>query len=536
MRAIKIVVVVVVLLVAAIVALPFLIDANQFRPLLESKLSDALGRQVKVGDLKLALLSGSVAAGDVSISDDPAFGREPFLRAKSLQTSVDLMPLILSRKLNVTALTIDRPEVNVVLSEKGAWNFATLGGKSEGKPAAAAPPSGDKGMDLSVNLVRINDGKFTLRRPGIRPEVVEDIDIELRNLSMSSAFDFLLTAKRAGGGSIKIEGKAGPLDAAGSHPPVEAKFTVPRMDLVASGLLDKSTGMAGFAAFSGSLQWKDAIDFTGKLTADQLKLSKGGTAAKPRVELDFAVSHNLEKGTGRLRSGAIHIGKAAASLTGTYDVASEPPAVRMTFAADKASLTELAAMLPALDVKLPAGSTIEGGTLTTRFDVAGKIDRLEVTGPLSIDGARLANFDLGTKMKTIQSLAGIPSSPNMDIQKLSADVKRTPAGTALDAITLLVPAVGELTGAGTVSPSSALDFKMRVNLHTSGALTAALGQKGDTSVPFLVGGTASNPSFKPDVKAIANEELKKFTKEPSKAVDAARGVIDLFRKKPAEQK
>jgi AsmA protein len=317
---------------------------------------------------------------------------------------------------------------------------------------------------------------------------------------------------------------------------VEAKFTVPRMDLVASGLLDKSTGMAGFAAFSGSLQWKDAIDFTGKLTADQLKLSKGGTAAKPRVELDFAVSHNLEKGTGRLRSGAIHIGKAAASLTGTYDVASEPPAVKMTFAADKASLTELAAMLPALDVKLPAGSTIEGGTLTTRFDVAGKIDRLEVTGPLSIDGARLANFDLGTKMKTIQSLAGIPSSPNMDIQKLSADVKRTPAGTALDAITLLVPAVGELTGAGTVSPSSALDFKMRVNLHTSGALTAALGQKGDTSVPFLVGGTASNPSFKPDVKAIANEELKKFTKEPSKAVDAARGVIDLYRKKPAEQK
>src|SRR5215472_19201553 len=92
-------------LVAAL-AIPFFVDANQFRPALEAKLSQTLGRQVKIGDLKLTVLSGSVLASDVLISEDPAFGSAPFLRAQSLKAGVELMPLILSHKLNVTGIAI----------------------------------------------------------------------------------------------------------------------------------------------------------------------------------------------------------------------------------------------------------------------------------------------------------------------------------------------------------------------------------------------------------------------------------------------
>jgi len=59
-------------------------------------------------------------------------------------------------------------------------------------------------------------------------------------------------------------------------------------------------------------------------------------------------------------------------------------------------------------------------------------------------------------------------------------------------------AVGELNGDGTVSAEHALDFKMRATLH-------AVGQ---TSVPFLVAGTTTNPVFRPDMKGIASEEVK----------------------------
>src|SRR5436309_967580 len=90
------------LLLIVAVALPFLIDPNRFRPLLQEKLTAALGRDVKLGDLKLSILSGAVTASDLSIADNPAFSREPFVQAKSLDVGIEVWPLIRSRQLHVT--------------------------------------------------------------------------------------------------------------------------------------------------------------------------------------------------------------------------------------------------------------------------------------------------------------------------------------------------------------------------------------------------------------------------------------------------
>ena len=90
-----------VVLLLVVFSLPFLINANDFRPMLVSQLSQALGRPVKLGDLKLSILSGGVAAADLSIADDPAFSQAPFVSAKSMRIGVELWPFISERKLNV---------------------------------------------------------------------------------------------------------------------------------------------------------------------------------------------------------------------------------------------------------------------------------------------------------------------------------------------------------------------------------------------------------------------------------------------------
>ena len=69
---------------------------------------------------------------------------------------------------------------------------------------------------------------------------------------------------------------------------------------------------------------------------------------------------------------------------------------------------------------------------------------------------------------------------------------------------LVVPAIGELSGAGTVSTANVLDFKMSAIVHTSGLLAVV----GNTPIPFTVEGTSSAPVFKPDIKAVVKEELK----------------------------
>ncbi len=60
--------IVVAILVLVAVALPFFVNANQFRPVLEAKLAKSLGRPVKVGELKLSIFSGGGTASDLSMS------------------------------------------------------------------------------------------------------------------------------------------------------------------------------------------------------------------------------------------------------------------------------------------------------------------------------------------------------------------------------------------------------------------------------------------------------------------------------------
>jgi AsmA protein len=107
-----------VLLLVAIL-LPMLVDANKFRPMIESELQKTLDRTVKIGDLKLSLFAGGVTASDISISDDPAFSRDAFVKAKSLDVGVEMMPLIFSNTLNVRSLTVNEPEVRLLRNAAG---------------------------------------------------------------------------------------------------------------------------------------------------------------------------------------------------------------------------------------------------------------------------------------------------------------------------------------------------------------------------------------------------------------------------------
>src|SRR5258708_39131641 len=95
-RTLRIVAIVVVVLIVLVVVAPFLIPVDKFRPTIEEKASQALGRKVELGNLSLSLLSGSLSAESISIGDDPKFSTSPFLTAKSVKVGVDLMPLIFS--------------------------------------------------------------------------------------------------------------------------------------------------------------------------------------------------------------------------------------------------------------------------------------------------------------------------------------------------------------------------------------------------------------------------------------------------------
>jgi AsmA protein len=514
-RLLKIVAIAFAVLVLFALSVPLWLDANHFRPMLESELSSALGRAVKLGDLKLAIFSGSVTANDLAIADDPAFSKDAFVKAKSLNVQVELLPLILSRSLHVTGIVIDGPEIVVIQDPSGRWNFSSLAAGSE-KPKSQAPAGGSTNLDLSVKLVRITNGRFTFERAGMRrkPSVLEAVGMELRDFSVESSFPFSFSGKMQSGGQIQLDGKVGPLDKNDvSITPAQVNLKVAQFDVARSNLLGNAP-ISGIVSFDGSAESSSGtITANGKVTAQHIKLAPQGTAAPTPLTLDFVVQHDLRKFSGVVKRGDVHIGKALASMTGTYSEHGETMNLHMKFSARNMPVPDLASMLPAIGIALPLGSTLQAGTATAEFTADGPADAVVTAGTMDFEKAKLAGFDLPKKMASIEKLAGIKSSPDLEIETLSAKIHMGPDGIETEELKLLVTSIGQITGAGKVSATRELDFKMTAAVQTGGVAAIVRNEP----IPFTVTGTCAEPVFKPDLKAVVKEEIKGVGKDVEKA-------------------
>jgi AsmA protein len=509
--ALKIIGIVVAVLLVAAIALPFLVNVNSFRPQIESRLSEALGRSVTVGNLSLSLLSGGVRADQLSIADDPKFSNAPFIKAKSLKVGVELMPLIFSKQLNVTEFVIDEPEIALLRNQAGVWNFSSLGNSEKKTPEKSTSTS-----NLNVAKLELTDGKISFGAiPAKRkPLVYDKVDISMRNFSIGSAFPVTASMRLPGGGSVKLDGKLGPINTQDvSLSPLQAKLNIDKLDLSQSAFVDPGAGISGLADFDGSVASDGRTAKTnGTLKATNLKLTPKGAPSGRPIEVKYTVEHNLLAQSGRLTQGDVAMGKALAKLTGTYETRGDTTSIRTKLAGENMPVDELQAVLPAVGVVLPPGSQLKGGTLSLNVDSAGPVDKLVSTGDVKLNNSQLAGFNLASKMSAISALSGQKTGNDTSIQNLSSDVRVAPDGTRLEKISLIIPALGTVAGTGTVSPSGALNFNMTANL-SGGAVTgltqmAGLGGKGTGSIPFLIQGTTSNPVFMPDVKGMVGGQLK----------------------------
>ena len=179
------------------------------------------------------------------------------------------------------------------------------------------------------------------------------------------------------------------------------------------------------------------------------------------------------------------------------------------------SIDELEPVLPAMGVILPSGSQLKGGTLSADLSISGPLDKPVIAGPVRLSNTQLANFDMGSKLGALSAFSGrASSSRDTTIQNASLNARVAPEGTRADNINITIPAIGVITGAGTVSPSGALAFKMVANLSggavggTVGGISKVAGiggggGGGTNQIPFAIQGTTSDPKFVPDVAGIA---------------------------------
>jgi AsmA protein len=476
--------------------LPFLIDADAFRPPLESRMTEAVGRDVKFGHLKLSLLTGSVVADDLSVAEDSAFGAgRAFVKAKSVRLRADLYALVFSHSLRVTAVEIEEPTVNLFQDEAGKWNFSSLGTteKTTGRTSAAPHTSGTGGLDFSANDLTITDGRLTV---GPKPYVFEKLNLQVKNFAIASTFPFSLEVN-AFGGSLRVKGQAGPIvttDA--SATPADATLAATGLDLAQ---IANDRDLGGRASLDATVTLGGHVaHLKAHLKADKLKLVKGGSPVAHAVELDCAVDHDLATQTGVLQQGDVHIGKAVASATGAYHLQDQSLVVKILVSGSDMPLADLAVLMPALNIRLPSGASIRNGHAAVRMEVEGDVDGLVSSGTVSATSVVLAGFDLGSKMSELERMASIRTGSDTAIQLFSTNLESGPRGARLDNLKLFVTGIGQISGSGTVSNGRQLDFRMRANLRAS--------RRSTSGVSFSIRGTSADPVFRADERGVVVEE------------------------------
>jgi AsmA protein len=568
-KTLKIVLIVVGVVVVLVLVAPFLISVNQFRPIIEEKASAALGRKVELGNLSLSLLSGSLSAENLSIGDDPKFSSSPFLTAKSLNVGVEIMPLIFSKTLNVTDVRIDSPQVTLLHNGAGQWNYSSLGGssaKSEARRTPAEKPSSPSSSaeEISIKKLELKDGSIILGSTKSQKRSTYDhVNVTASDVSLTSKFPVTVTADLPSSGKFKLDGTVGPIDQADTAlTPLDAKLNVTSLNLASTGFLDPSLGLGGIVDLDGTLASQSGeAETKGNLKLSKALLVAGGSPAGVPVTVDFNTKYNLRKNAGVLNPSTLKIGSAAARLSGTFQSPEDDTIVNAKVEGENMPARDLEAFLPALGIHLPKGASLAAGALNTNLNITGPTNKLITTGTVGLYKAKLAGFDLGSRMSTISALTGLKTGQDLDIEKITTNLHMAPTGLEAENFLAAIPALGTLVGAGTVDSRNNLDFKMAATLANSatysssggapasgigGILGAIGGGKGGckgATIPFQIHGTTADPKFVPDIGGTAASLLesqlgcagttapgatKAQGQNPADAIDA---LSSLFKKK-----
>ena len=303
---------VLVLMLAAVVALaPMLIPASQYKSTIETAASEALGREVTIGDdLSFTIFPQTAfRVSDLTIANAEGFPGGPLVSMEEAEIGVRLAPVI-QRKVEIKTFVLRKPTLNLARSPDGLvnWNLARADAPDAQPNETATPPV----KELSLGDVRIVDGAatYTDQQTG-KTYALDAINLAARLSSLDEPFtmegdmnfqgapasvDIIMTTPRAfldktesnlkldlalgettAGADLRLESGdafaySGPVSLnAPDLPALAALFDAPLEDapgfdrLVMSG---EAAGDGEKVKIAGSKIAFDAIDATGDLTLD----------------------------------------------------------------------------------------------------------------------------------------------------------------------------------------------------------------------------------------------------------------------------
>ncbi|MBT8471468.1 MAG: AsmA family protein [Marinicaulis sp.] len=148
-------------LIAVVVFIPGVIPVASFKDQIEARASEAVGRDVTIGDdISFRLLPRTAfRVNDLTIANAEGFDGDTLVTVNEADIGFGVIPFIMTRSVEVDRFVLSNPEFNFVRKNDGAanWNLSRAGAPAETGNSAPAF------RDISLGDVRIVDGKASFR-------------------------------------------------------------------------------------------------------------------------------------------------------------------------------------------------------------------------------------------------------------------------------------------------------------------------------------------------------------------------------------
>ncbi len=222
-----------VVVIAMLLLLPVFMDVQKYKPYIERRVSEAVGRPFTMGEkFKVSLFPwAGVSLSDLHLGNPPGFDEKDFVSVKSFEIRVKLLPLLLSKfkDIQINHIVLNEPRIALIKQKDGktTWEWeekeSAQHKKKEIKPVEGEPGKEFSLKSLVVGDLSINNGLIlwidrskkenrAKKEKTAKKEKIEisDLNLQLLDVSLDRPVNLKFDA-RMDGHPVSVNGSIGPV-------------------------------------------------------------------------------------------------------------------------------------------------------------------------------------------------------------------------------------------------------------------------------------------------------------------------------------
>jgi AsmA protein len=209
----------VVVIIAALILIPMFVDVAKYKPVLESKVTEATGRPFSVGDdLNLSLFPwAGVYFSDLRLGNPDGFTEKDFVKVKSFEARVKLLPL-LSKDVQIKRFVLNEPQIVLVKNQDGRanWEQPKTADKEASEEKTPPTESTSDGMGIPLSALTAEEISITngtalwIDHSTDTKKEITDISLLLKDVSLNRPVNLTFSAQ-LDKKPLSLEGAVGPV-------------------------------------------------------------------------------------------------------------------------------------------------------------------------------------------------------------------------------------------------------------------------------------------------------------------------------------